>query len=150
MDQVEVLETNLDDVTGEIIGHAMHVLLDAGALDVYFTPIQLKKNRPATKLTVLCSAALRPTIESLIFRETTTLGIRHWTAHRSKLPREVVTVETPCGTVSGKQVTQPDGSLRFAPEFDECQALSRQHQLPLREIMRVAGERFTGRASKTE
>ncbi len=150
VDQVEVLETNLDDVTGEIIGHTIHVLLAAGALDVYVTPIQMKKNRPATKLTVLCSAALRPTIESLIFRETTTLGIRHWTAHRSKLLREVVTVETPWGTVSGKQVTQPDGSIRFAPEFDECQALSRQHEIPLREIMRTAGERFTGRASKTE
>ena len=137
-DQIEVLETNLDDVSGEVIGHTTQALLKAGALDVYTTPIQMKKNRPATKLTVLCAASLRSAIESLLFRETTTLGIRRWTATRSKLRRESVTVETTYGPVSGKQISMLDGTERFSPEFDVCQAIAREKEIPLQEVMDAA------------
>ena len=82
-DAVCVLETNLDDITGEIVGYSISRLWDAGALDVYTTPIQMKKNRPAVKLTVLCRPEDAPAMEEILFAETTTLGVRSWTASRT-------------------------------------------------------------------
>ena len=140
VDQVEVLETNLDDSTGEIVGHTVSALLNAGALDVYTTPIQMKKNRPATKLTILCSAEKRSELEAIVFRETTTLGIRRWSARRSILAREADSVETPWGAIAGKRITGPDGRVRFSPEYDACAAAATKANVPVQQIMRVAAE----------
>ena len=139
-DQVEVLETNLDDTTGEVVGHTVNMLLNAGALDVYTTPIQMKKNRPATKLTVLCSTDAKPRMEAILFRETTTLGVRSWSAHRSVLLREAEEVQTKWGVVAGKRVTNPDGSVRFSPEFDACAAVAQQANVPLQTVMQEASQ----------
>lgn len=137
-DQVEVLETNLDDTTGEVIGHTVHALLDAGALDVYTTPIHMKKNRPATKLTILCSTDKKSQLESILFRETTTLGIRHWTAGRRILTREAASVETDWGIIAGKRIVGPDGQLRFSPEYEACAEVASREGVPLRDVMRSA------------
>ena len=142
-DQVVVLETNLDDVTGEVIGHCVESLLEAGALDAYTTPIQMKKSRPAVTLTVLCPPPLREKIEGLIFQETTTLGIRRWLATRSKLAREAVKVETPWGTVAGKAARLPNGQIRFSPEYDACRVIARENNVPLTEVMQVARQRWS-------
>jgi uncharacterized protein (TIGR00299 family) protein len=141
-DQVEVLETNLDDTTGEVIGHTVNALLDAGALDVYTTSIHMKKNRPATKLTVLCSADSKPRMETILFRETTTLGVRHWSTRRSILARQADTVETQWGAIAGKRITNPDGSVRFSPEFDACAKMAHKESISLQEVMQEAQRQF--------
>lgn len=137
-DQVVVLETNLDDVTGESIGYCVHRLFEDGALDVYTTSIQMKKNRPGTKLSVLCRADQVAALESVIFHETGSLGVRRWETSRCKLARQVVQVETPWGIISGKKVTLPNGQQRFAPEYEDCQRLAREHRLALKDVMDVA------------
>ena len=108
-DVVWVLETNLDDISGEVIGHTTAKLFEAGALDVYTTSIQMKKNRPGVLLSVLAPAELIAKIEKIIFRETSTLGIRRWQACRHKLERRPHTVETPLGPIEGKLAVLPDG-----------------------------------------
>ena len=96
-DRVWVLETNLDDLPGEVVGYTMTRLMDAGALDAFVTPIQMKKNRPGVMVSVLCDEAKIPALEDLLFRETTTLGIRRYPVSRHKLKRQAVEVETPFG-----------------------------------------------------
>ncbi|MCA9201617.1 MAG: nickel pincer cofactor biosynthesis protein LarC [Planctomycetales bacterium] len=143
-DQVWVLETNLDDVTGELIGHCTTLLFDAGALDVYTTAIQMKKNRPGVKLTVLCQADRLAKLERIIFRETATLGIRRWLASRHKLERRPHTVETTWGAVEGKLALLGDDSVSFSPEFESCRRIAEQHQVPLKDVYEAARSAFSG------
>ena len=143
-DQVWVLETNLDDVGGEVIGHCCQLLMDAGALDVYSTAIQMKKNRPGVTLTVLCDTASRHALEGILFRETTTIGIRRWLADRHKLRREVRTVATPWGDVAGKLVQLPDGRSRFWPEYEACRQLAAAHGVALLDVYRAACQVLDG------
>ena len=137
-DSVLILETNLDDVTAEIIGHCAERVMAAGALDCFSTPIFMKKGRPATKLSVICTPDLRGQVESLLFAETGTLGIRRMVMDRTILARESVTVETEWGPVAGKVATLPDGERLFSPEYDACQAIASQHSVPLATIMLAA------------
>lgn len=138
-DQVVMLETNLDKVTAEVIGYCSEQLLQQGALDVYATAIQMKKNRPGTKLTVLCPEAAAAALEAILFRETATLGIRRWIASRHILPRQPQTADTPWGPVQGKRITLPDGREYFAPEYDDCRRVAQQHQVPLLTVLEFAG-----------
>jgi pyridinium-3,5-bisthiocarboxylic acid mononucleotide nickel chelatase len=137
-DQVAVLETNLDDATGEQIGHAMERLLAAGALDVYTTAIGMKKNRPGVKLTVLCRPEDAEPLEIMLLAETTTLGVRRWMGHRRKLERREHVVETPLGPVEGKLARLPDGSLRFSPEYEACRRVAAERGVPLRAVQEAA------------
>jgi pyridinium-3,5-bisthiocarboxylic acid mononucleotide nickel chelatase len=132
-DQVWMLETNLDDVPAEVIGFCFEELFAAGALDVFSTPIQMKKNRPGVLLSVLAPAEALPTLEGILFRETGTLGIRRNAVQRSKMQREVVTVETPWGPVKGKRGWR-EGTSVFSPEFEDCARVARQHGIALREV----------------
>ena len=141
-DKIDVLETNLDDVTGEVIAHCSSRLMTAGALDVYTAAIQMKKGRPATKLTVLCESARRAELEQILFQETGTLGIRRWTATRSKLPREAHSVETSFGSVAGKVAELPDGTRRFTPEFDACQQIASAKNVAIDAIYEAARKAF--------
>lgn len=141
-DEICVLETNLDDDTGEVIGHCLAQLFAAGALDAYTTAIQMKKNRPAVTLTALCEWSNKASLEQIIFSETTTLGIRSWQAKRSKLPRQPHQVQTPWGKVGGKLVTLPDGTKRFSPEYESCKAVASVAQLPVRRVMDAAAACF--------
>lgn len=141
-DGIWILETNLDDCSGEIIGHTLGLLIDAGALDAYITPIQMKKNRPAVKLTVLCQHDQVSSLELILFRETTTLGIRRWPAERTVLERKNHQVDTCWGPVEGVLATLPDGSQRFSPEHESCRAISQQHNIPLAEVYRQAGQAY--------
>ncbi|NUQ62606.1 MAG: nickel pincer cofactor biosynthesis protein LarC [Pirellulales bacterium] len=137
-DQVWVLETNLDDISGELVGYATARLLDAGALDVYTTAIQMKKNRPAVKLTVLCQAAEVDRMEAILFEETTTLGVRRWPADRHVLNRRPHQVETPWGRVEGKIGWAAGGPARFSPEFESCRRIAAERHLPLRVVYEAA------------
>ncbi|MCE5267433.1 MAG: nickel pincer cofactor biosynthesis protein LarC [Planctomycetaceae bacterium] len=146
-DEVAVLETNLDDVSGEIVGYSISRLWDAGALDVYTTAIQMKKNRPAVKLTVLCRPKDATAMEAILFAETTTLGIRSWTAARHVLRREPQTVETPWGPVEGKVSYLPDGTRRFAPEYESCREVAEREHVALREVYEAARKAYGNNAS---
>ena len=145
-DQVWVLETNLDDVSGEIIGHTTTKLLEAGALDVYTTSIQMKKNRPGVLLSVLCGGDLVAKAEKIIFRETGTLGIRRWQACRHKLERRPHQVQTAFGPIDGKLAVLSDGSTSFSPEFEACKRIAEQQNVPLRDVYEAAMRGFEGTA----
>jgi uncharacterized protein (DUF111 family) len=133
-DQVWVLETNLDDLAAEVIGYCYDLLLAAGALDVFTSPIFMKKNRPGVLLTVLTDESRRPAVEAILFRETTTLGIRRHPASRHKLLRRACAVATPWGPVQGKLGWQEGQPPRFSPEYEDCARLARKHGLALREV----------------
>ncbi len=138
VDQVWVLETNLDDVSGEVIGHCTARLFDAGALDVYTTAIQMKKNRPGVKVSVLCEAASIAPLEKILFQETATLGVRRWPAGRHKLARRECSVETRWGAVLGKIATLADGTESFSPEYESCRAVAEEQSLALRDVAAAA------------
>jgi len=141
-DQVWLLETNLDDISGELIGHAMSMLEDAGALDVHITPVQMKKNRPGAKISILCLPEKLPEMETILFTQTGTLGVRRQLVERHKLVRTEHQVETPWGQIAGKLAKMPDGTTRFTPEFESCRQVAHQHSVPLERIYEVARRSF--------
>jgi pyridinium-3,5-bisthiocarboxylic acid mononucleotide nickel chelatase len=137
-DQVWVLETNLDDVSGEVIGFATTKLLEAGALDVYTTAIQMKKNRPGVMLTALCPPPLLDKLERILFRETGTLGVRRWPASRHKLERKPHQVDTEFGLVEGKLGWIAGGEPSFSPEYESCSRIARERDVPLKAVYDAA------------
>ncbi len=139
---VWVVETNLDDVTGELIGYCTARLRDLGVLDVYTTAIQMKKGRPAVKLSVLCEEPQVGAVEAVVFAETSTLGVRRWPVRRHVLPRRPHQVQTPWGPVEGKIGWLDDGSPRFAPEFESCRQIATRHGVPLQEVFEAARRAF--------
>lgn len=133
-DSVVVLETNLDDVPGEVVGYCFERLFAAGALDVFTIPIQMKKNRPGLLLSVIADATKVGDLEDILFREVATFGVRRYSASRTKLRREAVTVETRWGPVKAKRGWRANGYEVLTPEFDDCVRLARESGVPLREI----------------
>lgn len=148
-DQAWVLETNLDDVSGEVIGHTTTLLLEAGALDVYTTPIQMKKNRPGVILSALSPPPLVPKLEKIIFRETKTLGVRRWMVTRHKLDRRPHSVDTAWGSIEGKLATLADGSVSFSPEYEACRKTAREQNVPLQDVYDAALRAFSSAADST-
>ena len=138
VDTIAVLETNLDDINAEILGSFMERALAAGALDVFHTAIQMKKNRPGVLLTVLCAAAEADKFSELMLRQTSAFGIRRSAAERRKLQREFVTVQTPHGDVTVKLGKLDGKVLQAAPEFESCQKLAEQANVPIKEIYHAA------------
>lgn len=137
-DSVVVLETNLDDITGEEIGFAIEQLWQAGALDVFTVAIQMKKNRPGTLLSVIASPEDTQRLEQLMFHHTRTLGIRKSTHDRSVLSRRRVLVDTPWGKVACKEVIYPDGTRGISPEYEDCRKIAIEQGLKLTDIVRTA------------
>ncbi len=135
---LSVLETNIDDLNPEIYEYVMGKLFAAGALDVYLSPIQMKKNRPATLLRLLCRPDDVQAMTAILFAETTTLGIREQTVIRHALPRVIEHVGTPYGPVHVKVAELPDGATKRAPEYEDCRRLAEEHGVPLREVYRAA------------
>jgi uncharacterized protein (DUF111 family) len=147
-EQVWILETNLDDITGELIGHCTGLLGEAGALDVYTVPIQMKKNRPGIVLSVICREADLDALEEILFRETTTLGVRRWPVSRRTLHRRPHTVQTPWGPVEGKLAWSAELPVRFSPEFESCRTVAGQHGVPLTNVYQAAREAFDSSSLK--
>ncbi len=135
-----LLETNLDDMSGEQLAPLLDQLLEAGALDVWFTPIQMKKNRPAVLLSVLTPPERAVELRTMLFLHTTTLGVRQHTIQRYSLPRRVITVSTPFGAIRVKQGEYAPGQWKSAPEFEDCQAAARAHGVPLARVYQAALE----------
>jgi pyridinium-3,5-bisthiocarboxylic acid mononucleotide nickel chelatase len=154
-EEVAVIEANLDDMNPQIYGYFLEKALAAGALDVYTTPVQMKKNRPGALLTVLCKPENTDVILKLIFAETTTFGARTYRAERRVLPREWVTVETAFGDVRMKVARAPLGSgqangriLRAAPEYEDCRKLATERDVPLQRVMAEAMRNYEEQAGK--
>ncbi|HEU5369778.1 MAG TPA: nickel pincer cofactor biosynthesis protein LarC [Ktedonobacterales bacterium] len=133
-DEVMVLETNLDNVSGEVLGDVMERLFQAGALDVTYTPMQMKKNRPATQVSVIAPPDLADDLALLLLRETTTLGVRLSRWHRLKAGRRQELVETPLGQVRVKLKLLAGCIVSAAPEYEDCRRLAEASALPLREV----------------
>jgi uncharacterized protein (TIGR00299 family) protein len=133
-DEVWLLETNLDDVPAEVVGYCYEQLLAAGALDVFTTPIVMKKNRPGVMLSLLAKAADVAALEDTLFRETATLGVRRYPARRHKLQRRPHAVTTPWGPVQGKFGWRDGRSGVFSPEYEDCARVAREHGVALRDV----------------
>lgn len=135
---VSVLEANIDDMTGEALGYAMERLLAEGALDVTFTPVYMKKNRPGSVLTVLARPEDQERLAGTVFAETSTLGLRIFTAERRVLERRLVEVSTPHGAIRIKVAA----SGRFAPEYEDCRRAAAEHNVPLLEVIHQASAAY--------
>ena len=142
-DTVTRLETNLDDCPAEHLGAAMEKLLAAGALDVWFTPIQMKKHRPGTLLSVLCTPTDADRLADLVFAETTAFGLRREEIVRLKLTCRFETVQTEFGDVTVKLGLKGEAILQIAPEFESCRALSERVGVPLRAVYDAARRSFS-------
>lgn len=137
-DRIWAIETNIDDLPGEIIGHTTQELLKAGALDVFVTPILMKKNRPGVMISILADATKIGDVEMILFRETTTLGVRRYPVTRHKLKRREALVDTPLGPIKGKLGWLEGRPPAFSPEYDDCVRVAAEHNVPLREVYRIA------------
>ncbi len=141
-DQVVLLETNLDDIASEMIGYAREKLFAAGALDVYTTCIQMKKDRPGVILSVLAEPADAEAMERIIFGETGTFGVRRQSLERSKRRRRAHNVQTPWGPIAGKLGWRSGEPPVFTPEFDACAQVARAHDIPLRLVYQSASAAY--------
>lgn len=138
IDTITVLETNLDDINPEILGDLVERALAAGALDVFHTPIQMKKNRPGVLLSLLCGASDADKFSEMILRETTAFGVRRTTAERRKLKREFRSIKTEFGEVTVKLGLLNGTVVQTAPEFESCKKVAAEKKLPLKTVYRAA------------
>src|SRR5439155_10047987 len=139
---ISVLEANLDDLNQQVFGYVMDRLLEAGALDVFGTPIQMKKNRPGTLLTVLAKPEAADKLSRIIFAETTTLGVRRREEVRQTLARRWETVGTKFGEVRIK-VASLNGSIsNYAPEYEDCRRIAEAQRVPLKTVMQEAVQAY--------
>ncbi len=137
-DEVILIETNLDNMNPEFFGYASEKLLERGALDVFMTPIFMKKNRPGTLLSVLITPDKLEEALSTVFAETTSLGIRFQRLERKKLPREMITVDMPFGSVRVKVSRTGQEIQNISPEYDDCKAIAVKQGIPLRKVYEEA------------
>jgi uncharacterized protein (TIGR00299 family) protein len=144
--RVVVIEAEIDDMNPQIFGTLMSRLLADGALDVYYTSIQMKKNRPGTLLSIIAPPVARERLTTIVFRETTTIGVRHREMNRECLERESVAVETPFGPVRVK-IARRDGELMNAsPEFEDCARVAAVHDRPVKDVQAAAVKAFLDRS----
>jgi uncharacterized protein (TIGR00299 family) protein len=145
---ITVLEANIDDLNPQVFGYVMDRLLEAGALDVFGMPVQMKKNRPGTLLTVLCKTENAGELTKLIFEETTTLGVRSREEMRQTLARRWENVRTPWGEVRIKIASMNGTVTNYAPEYEDCRRIASEHQVPLKTVMQEASRAYLGRDEK--
>jgi uncharacterized protein (TIGR00299 family) protein len=138
VDEMTIVETNIDDSSPEIYDYVMERLFEAGARDVWLTPIQMKKNRPGTLLRVLVESGAAQAAAAIILRETSAIGVRSFAVRRIALERQQLTVSTRFGPVAVKRSVALDGSSNFAPEYEDCKRLARQHNVPLKTVYDAA------------
>jgi pyridinium-3,5-bisthiocarboxylic acid mononucleotide nickel chelatase len=139
-----VLEANLDDLNPQVFGYVTDRLLEEGALDCFAMPVQMKKNRPGTLLTVLCTPAHAAKLTQIIFAETTTLGVRQREEQRRCLARRWESVRTPWGEVRIKIGSLNGSVTNFAPEYEDCRKLAVEHRIPLKQVMQEASRQYLG------
>ena len=142
LDQLVILETNLDDLNPEVYPHVIDSLFSAGALDVTLTSIQMKKNRPGTKIEVLCKPSDKDGLRAILFQETSTLGIKQYLVDRFALPRTIQKVQTSYGKVRVKIAETSPGNLKISPEYEDCRKLAQKHQVPITKIYQETIQKY--------
>jgi uncharacterized protein (TIGR00299 family) protein len=142
VETLTVLGCNIDDMSPQWYAPAMEALYEAGALDVWLTPVQMKKNRPATVVEILCQKAHAASMRALLLKHTTTLGVREYDVTRYSLDRRIETVDTRYGAVRVKVATLPDGSMKVAPEYEDCAARAVEHDLRVIDVWLAAQQNF--------
>jgi uncharacterized protein (TIGR00299 family) protein len=147
-DVVSVIEANVDDMSPQIYGYFLEQALAAGALDVTCSSLQMKKNRPGLAITIICEVEKTDALSQLIFEQTTTIGVRISEARRKVLEREMVTVETACGTVKMKVSWHGGKVVNAAPEFDDCQRLATEKSVPLKQVIAAAEAAYLQQSEK--
>jgi len=145
---VTVLEANLDDLNPQVFGYVMDRLLEEGALDVFGMPVQMKKNRPGTLLTVLCKPEDASRLTHLIFAETTTLGVRGREETRQTLARRWENVRTQWGEVRIKIASMNGTVTNYAPEYEDCRRIASEHRVPLKAVMQEASRQYLSKGEK--
>jgi uncharacterized protein (DUF111 family) len=145
-ERIVVLECEIDDMNPQIFGLVMDRLYAAGALEVYFAPVQMKKNRPGTLLTILAKPEERQHLTGLVFRETTTIGVRYHEVMRERLDREIVEVPTPLGNIRFKVARLAGSVMNAAPEFEDCLRIASEKGLPVKDVQAEATKAYLDRA----
>jgi pyridinium-3,5-bisthiocarboxylic acid mononucleotide nickel chelatase len=137
-DRVVQIECDIDDMSPQLFGPLMDHLTEAGALDVFYSAVQMKKNRPGTLVTVVAPPARREALTAILFAHSTTIGVRYQEMQRDTLQREIRTIETPVGAVRFKVATRDGRVLNAAPEFDDCARIAGERGLPIKEVQAIA------------
>jgi pyridinium-3,5-bisthiocarboxylic acid mononucleotide nickel chelatase len=144
-DWVTVIESNIDNMTGELLGGLMDKLFAAGALDVNYTPIQMKKNRPAVMLTIICQVDEGSTMAELLLSESSTLGVRISQVQRLKAQRLSERIDTPVGPILVKVKRLGKHIINATPEYEECRRIAQEKGLPLEDVYEIARQVFETR-----
>jgi uncharacterized protein (TIGR00299 family) protein len=144
-DRVVVIECEIDDMNPQIFGVLMDQLYAAGALDVFYVPVQMKKNRPGTLLTVVAPPERRPALSEVIFRESTTIGLRYHEVDRECLERDIVSVDTPVGAIRFKVARRNGRVVNAVPEFDDCARIAAANNLSVKEVQAIAVQAYGAR-----
>lgn len=137
-EQIVKIESNIDDSNGETLAYTMELLFKAGALDVFYTPIYMKKNRPSYLLNVICNISDLKKLENIIFRETTTIGLRYYKVNRTKLERKKSTIKTKYGNIDVKIVKLNDEVFTY-PEYESIKEIANKNNIPLKELYKLVG-----------
>jgi pyridinium-3,5-bisthiocarboxylic acid mononucleotide nickel chelatase len=132
------IECEIDDMNPQLFGPLMDALYDAGALDVFYAPVQMKKSRPGTLVTAIAHPDRRDAIAARLFAETTTIGVRYHEMERERLDRELRTIETPVGPIRFKLASRAGRIVNASPEFDDCARAATEHRLPIKEVQALA------------
>jgi uncharacterized protein (DUF111 family) len=147
---IAVLEANLDDLSPQVFGYVMEELFKAGALDVFGTAVQMKKNRPGTLLTVLAGLSDADNLTKIIFAETTTLGVRRRDERRRILARKWQTVRTRFGDIRIKVASMNGTISSYAPEYEDCRRIAAEQRVPLKQVMQEAVQAYLQATSKNQ
>lgn len=141
-DEMWIVETNIDNMSGEILGYVMDKLFQAGAVDVYFTPIQMKKGRPGTIISIIVSELNLPSVESVLFNQTTTFGIRKYKVIRKVLTREFKELDSPLGKIKIKIGTFDGDIKNISPEYEDCKRVAEEKGIPLKQVYSIISKEF--------
>jgi len=133
-DTVAVLEANIDDTNPEWLGFIMEKLFEEGALDVIYTPVHMKKNRPGIQIEIIGKPDTRDHLMDILFNESTTIGIRYRYSQRKVLKREKASIDSPWGKLDAKKIMRPDGSFFLQPEYESCKKIAREHGIPIKDV----------------
>jgi uncharacterized protein (DUF111 family) len=133
-----VIECEIDDMNPQLFGPLMDRLYEGGALDVFYAPVQMKKNRPGTLVTVVALPEQRQALAAVLFTESTTIGVRYQDVMRERLAREIRTVETPVGPIRFKVATRDGRVLNASPEFEDCARLALERGMAVKDVQAIA------------